>query len=1109
MKRPTRNKSAMSWVWFASLVAIALQCKAQSADTTLNTAVTTAKVVRATHRISLSPGFSGNGTNGIIHFVIVPPLVQSCVPLAANLSSDQNYVQTMVPRVPITDPSTLSSKNTCEVMESVQYFDGLGRLAQTVQVKGAPSADKDIVSLTAYDPFGREAIKYLPYASATADGSYKATGFSDQWNYYDSPPTGVAPNYFPASQTMFDSSPLSKAVEQGFPGDAFQPGAYATDDGGHTVKTERGYNTATGDRAVRMYLAGPGTGSERVLSSSGNYPLNQLYLTITKNENWSSGKSGTAEEYKDKEERVVLKRIWQDESTPLSTYYVYDDMGNLSFVLPPGSHADSATPSGALFDNFCYQYRYDARKRLVEKKIPGSGWQYTVYNLLDQVVATQDNNQRINNEWIITKYDTLRRAVVTGIWTNTNTAISPSSLKALVDTHGLSELRDNAQTYGYTLNQSYPTSLDTILSINYYDDYNISGLPYDHHTENSTMTKGLETAGRINVLGTTELLWSANYYDDLGRTTHNYNQHYLNGSSNLNTANYDHNSTSYDFSGSPINIVREHYINNSGTPSLTVALKDSLAYDHLGRKRQSWSKINSGQQILLSQVDYNEIGQMQTKHLHSENNGTSFLQDVSFDYNVRGWLTDIGSSKFSMNIAYNTGLVTAATPQYNGNIAEMSYRGDYSGSKGFSYTYDAINRLTNAVSSDGALNEAVAYDGMGNITSLNRSGASPASLSYTYASSNQSNQLTSVTNGGSSFRNYAYDANGNATSDGGSQAINYNSLNLPVKVTQGATVKSTYTYNAAGIKIRNIGTDGTWDYDNGIVYQNNAISFIQTEEGRASRNPSDGTYRYEYNLKDHLGNTRVSFDKGTDGSARVIQEDEYYAFGLRKQGGYDLSNNNRYLYNGKEIQTDLANQYDYGARFYDPVIGRWTSVDPLAEDYNHLTPYNYVENNPILMTDPDGMGSDTTKKVTPPSPKKLKEVTITAKKESKAGIGAILLSAAASVPKPLLVFDSFVQEIPIVNALADAVTVGYVIYDLTKDKHIKAIVPKGKVTRVSDNEIKNMKAKGFDPHDHKPQQGNTGGKIDLWKDVDGNLFFRTENGTHYEPLYENINSILK
>nr|WP_255530543.1 polymorphic toxin type 33 domain-containing protein [Pedobacter sp. ASV12] len=68
--------------------------------------------------------------------------------------------------------------------------------------------------------------------------------------------------------------------------------------------------------------------------------------------------------------------------------------------------------------------------------------------------------------------------------------------------------------------------------------------------------------------------------------------------------------------------------------------------------------------------------------------------------------------------------------------------------------------------------------------------------------------------------------------------------------------------------------------------------------------------------------------------------------------------------------------------------------------------------------------------------------------------------------------------------------------------------PEGKVSRVSAGEIKEMQSNGFDPHDHKPKQGNTGGKIDLWKDSNGNLFFRAEKSKSYEPLYENIKNYI-
>ena len=117
------------------------------------------------------------------------------------------------------------------------------------------------------------------------------------------------------------------------------------------------------------------------------------------------------------------------------------------------------------------------------------------------------------------------------------------------------------------------------------------------------------------------------------------------------------------------------------------------------------------------------------------------------------------------------------------------------------------------------------------------------------------------------------------------------------------------------------------------------------------------TFSWEYDLKDHLGNTRVVIKPGANpGYATVLQETNYFPFGMKiSQLSTSPATDNRYLYNGKELQTDFGlNWYDYGARFYDPALGRWHSVDNKAEKYTAWSPYAYCLNNPIIFIDPDG-----------------------------------------------------------------------------------------------------------------------------------------------------------
>jgi RHS repeat-associated protein len=948
----------------------------------LSTAATTPGSFYNETSITFSPGFSATGTaTGSFNYYISA----GCTPLATNPSMNQNFIMTSVPRRAGINPSQ-AGLMTCDMMQTIQYFDGLGRPVQTVQVKGSPRS-RDIVQPMAYDDYSREVQKYLPYTATAAlsNGSYKTNAVADQASYYNNPSgstwdapgvvampavNGNTPSY---AQTVFEASPLNRVLEQGGPGAVWQPAA------GHTVKVEYASNnmipmTGTGAQPANSRMAALYTISaiaadqSRTLSRSGYYGAGQLYVTVSKDENWQSGRAGTMEEYKDKEGHVVLKRTFSGPVAGpwevLSTYYVYDDLGNLAYVLPPKSDADEGQPGQAALNALCYQYRYDERNRLTQKRIPGKDWEEIIYNKLDQVVFTQDGEQRKRNERSFNKYDGLGRVIISGI--ESGHTSSRAQVQQIVNdqTARLWEVPDAAGFQGYTTTCA-PGNLNTMIAlvVNYYGNTTAPGRPsvYTAPANASSRTTGLLTASKVNVLGTTAMLWTVNYYDDEGRNIKTYAQHYRNATASVN--NYDEISTVYNFTDQVTSTSRKHYTNGTlgtgGALTLGLTVNTRYEYDHMGRKTKTYQQTGTAgsPEVWLSSLTYNEIGQLWKKGLHSENSGSSYLQETSMQYNERGWLAAINSNTnlFNINLAYNTP-GTGGKAQYNGNISQMVYSKTGAGNITMQYSYDQLNRLTGNTSTGNTLNEAIGYDAMGNITSLVRTGSRAANLAYTYYNSNIDNRLQTVTNNGGAFRSYDYDANGNATTAGVStKALTYNLLNLPATVKNGSTVIATYTYDAAGNKLRNTGSDGNHDYIGGIQYDsdNSGVAFVATEEGRA-RN-AGGTYQYEYNLKDHLGNVRVSFDKNpATGAARIIQEDEYYAFGLR-QGVSNFSNNNRYLYNGKELQTDLTDQFDYGARFYDPVIGRWTSVDPLTEKGRRWSPYNYGMGNPIHMIDPDGM----------------------------------------------------------------------------------------------------------------------------------------------------------
>ncbi|MCK0115184.1 RHS repeat-associated core domain-containing protein, partial [Gelidibacter sp. F63206] len=767
----------------------------------------------------------------------------------------------------------------------------------------------------------------------------------------------------------------------------------------------------------------------------GYYGQGELYKTVTRDENWTNGKAHTAEEFTDKQGRVVLKRTYGDSkvgsvivpNAPHDTYYVYDDYGNLTYVLPPKMEASTSpwATVNAQLDELGYQYTYDHRNRLVEKKIPGKDREYIVYNKLDQPILTQDANLRAQDKWLFTKYDAFGRVAYTGEMTR---GIGRAALQDDADLRNpqfVTKRTSDTTMVGATIyynNESYPVNFITeILTINYYDNYTFDGfvaMPATHDGQNilnhdnspgtQKWTKGLATGSKVRVLDQVPAKWITTYtgYDTKGSPIYvkSVNDYLVTTDVVISTL---------DFTGAVEKTKSWHTKDNT-----TIETEDTFTYDHMGRlKKQTQELVGMKPTEVIVENTYDDLGQLTGKGVGGKTT-QGRLQNVSFAYNIRGWLKQIndvenlGNNLFGFKMNYNNNAEGSAIAPalYNGNISQTIWRTANDNTKRASaYRYDALNRITSGyfrkADANGALEQdagrydlyGVVYDKNGNIASLKRNGHTAVDAArivtdygvmddLTYDYQPNSNKLMKVTDaalntsGIGEFNDlnkvgndYAYDANGNMVKDLNKEigtsdvnGITYNYLNLPteVKFSDSNTRKINYIYDATGNKLEKKVTEGieitrTY-YAGNYVYQGSLLKFFNQPEGYVD---AENGFDYVYQYKDHLGNVRLSYSDldlngAIDPNTEILEENNYYPGGLKHKGYNNVINgtDHPYGFNGKEESNELGlNTLDFGARNYMPDLVRWGNIDPHAESYYSLSPYTAMANNPINFIDPDGM----------------------------------------------------------------------------------------------------------------------------------------------------------
>ncbi|MXV39216.1 hypothetical protein GO491_11090, partial [Flavobacteriaceae bacterium Ap0902] len=749
-------------------------------------------------------------------------------------SQDQNYIKTT---------EYLSETALADKKITIQYYDGLGRPMQSISVRQSPE-ERDIVLPIAYDGFGRQAKEYLPYEVSQSNGSFVENAAVGSESYYQTK-YGSSISY---AEKEFENSPLNRVLKQAAPGEEWKLGS------GHEIEFE--YKTNTNNEVIIFKAITQWNDSKKIydisLEKEGNYNPGQLYKTITKDENHTSGKDHTIEEFKNKQGQVVLKRTY-NAGVPHDTYYVYDIYGNLTYVLPPIVNHDSPINSTVL-DNLCYQYKYDAKNRLVEKKLPGKDWEYMVYDNQDRLVATQDRLLRDKNQWLFTKYDKFGRVTYTGI------AASSQERSALQNTINTSFPHNNSiktEEVSFTKNgldiqyaedQGWPTNAIEIFTVQYYDNYKtpypisipasvenqkvINDIP-DQSTHYVT-TKGLPTVSFTRVLETEQWEKTYTFYDTKSRAIRILAYNHLDGG-------YTIVDNIYDFRGKVLKTITTH---KKDSQSEDIKITDNFTYDHAERLLKHTQKIDNNQEELITLNHYDELGQLEHKKIGGQDiSGQHPLQQIDYTYNIRGWLKGINDNGneglypsdntpndlFRFKIEYNRDIYYSpegVKPLYNGNIAQTEWMTITDNkSRTYTYAYDALNRLKKAYYGKsgiykGNYDEHLQYDKNGNITELQRWGTAdykvknynPDMDELTYKYYDGTNRLKSVADATGSIRGfkdsvtqqieYQYDANGNMTVDSnkGITQIQYNHLNLPTEIKFQNHNKITYLYNAQGIK---------------------------------------------------------------------------------------------------------------------------------------------------------------------------------------------------------------------------------------------------------------------------------------------------------------------
>ncbi|WP_158275349.1 DUF6443 domain-containing protein [Pedobacter sp. HMWF019] len=613
------------------------------------------------------------------------------------------------------------SLNAEQKSTTIQYFDGLGRTVQSTVKQGSP-LKKDVIGAVAYDQFGRQLYNYLPYVSGTSDGSYQSNAITTaQPAFYANGLTDkIADDSKPYLKNEYENSPVQRLLKIGAVGEGYQPGEHYS---------SVNYRTNTTADNVRIWKS---DGTSNVVYGAGSLQITE-YTDVNGNKSLA---------FKNKSGQLILKRQQADETVGgvseayFETYYIYDDAGNAKYILPPKVVSQMKTSgswalNAAMLNDLVFSYVYDILGRVIEKKIPGKAVIYIVYDSLDRPILVQDGNTRKYNKWYYMKYDSEQRGISEGIYADavyTNRVAMQNYINSLNFNVLYYEERQAGAIYGYS-NQAFPTNGIEELSYYYYDDYDLNNdgaRDYSYQLQSLTaegivsyQVRGLLTAAKRKILNTNTWLTTVSFYDKRGAVIQ------VVGNNQLNSALNDSKTLVKDFAGQ---VMQSKIIKKVASGTTTVL--SSYAYDHMGRILSIDNAYNGAGPIRTATYEYNELGQLVKKKLHSNNPSLSLPSDVILNASNSVASGSTSHIQAQSTITLSDGFNAAAGSNFSASISSGGYlqnidyryniRGQMTSINNSSLTIDDKNGDSNDVfgmeilydQKDAVLNNVNYYNGL-------------------------------------------------------------------------------------------------------------------------------------------------------------------------------------------------------------------------------------------------------------------------------------------------------------------------------------------------------------------------------------------------------------